>query len=112
MRRILALEGGGIKGAVSAVGLGVLQAELGGDLADHFDVVAGSSTGAIEAGAIGLRIPPLEIEQVYASRGLQIFPRPHRRWFLPITIQWVPTNGLLQYWIRGTAARCFCILKE
>jgi len=55
IRKILSLDGGGIRGAATAQFLKRLEAELGGpSLYDTFDLFAGTSTGGIIAGAIGL----------------------------------------------------------
>src|SRR6266700_677141 len=52
MRRILTIDGGGIKGVFPAAFLATLEDELGGPIADYFDLIAGTSTGGIIA--IGL----------------------------------------------------------
>jgi uncharacterized protein len=54
-RWILALDGGGIRGAASARFLERLELELGRPLAQVFDLYAGTSTGAIIAGALGIK---------------------------------------------------------
>jgi len=55
VRKILSLDGGGIRGAATAQFLKKLEAELGGpNLYNTFDLFAGTSTGGIIAGAIGL----------------------------------------------------------
>jgi patatin-like phospholipase/acyl hydrolase len=55
VRRILSLDGGGIRGAATAQFLKHLEADLNGQsLFEAFDLFAGTSTGGIIAGAIGL----------------------------------------------------------
>ena len=57
--RILSLDGGGIRGLIPAVALGRIATALGiagKALADHFHLIAGSSTGGIMAA--GLCAPP------------------------------------------------------
>ncbi len=43
--QILSLDGGGIKGLFSAAILAKIEAGLGGRVADHFDLITGTSTG-------------------------------------------------------------------
>lgn len=72
--RILSFDGGGIRGLIPAIWLSRLERELGGPIADHVDLVAGTSTGAILAAAVGLRIPMSEVVDLYRKRGREIFP--------------------------------------
>ena len=54
--RILTLDGGGSKGVATISVLKKLVEKLGGgELSDHFDMIAGTSTGAIIAFLVGLR---------------------------------------------------------
>ncbi|HBE9081608.1 CBASS cGAMP-activated phospholipase [Serratia fonticola] len=75
--RILALDGGGIRGTFTASVL-AKWAEMLGDggenLAKHFDLIAGTSTGAILAIGLALGIPPAQILKFYRERGPLIFP--------------------------------------
>lgn len=72
--RILSFDGGGIRGLIPAIWLRELESRLGSPIADHVDLVAGTSTGAILAAAIGLRIPMKRVVALYRERGKQIFP--------------------------------------
>ena len=72
--RILALDGGGIKGAFTASVLATLEETLGKPVNQHFDLIAGTSTGGILALGLGLGIPPSEILKFYKQRGPVIFP--------------------------------------
>src|SRR5579859_6656079 len=51
--KILAIDGGGIRGIIPAVILTVIQKRLGTDLWRSFDLIAGTSTGGIIALGIG-----------------------------------------------------------
>lgn len=77
-RRILSLDGGGIRGYLSARWLQAVDAALVGagkpPLPEAFDLVAGSSTGAIVACAIGIGMPPAHLAQLYRRHGDTIFP--------------------------------------
>ena len=75
MRRILTIDGGGIKGVFPAAFLATLEEELGGSVADYFDLIAGTSTGGIIAIGLGLGLTAREIHQLYCETGARIFQR-------------------------------------
>lgn len=81
--RILALDGGGIKGAFTASVLATLEESLGLPIVDHFDMVAGTSTGGILAIGLGMGLNSQQLLQFYRDRGTVIFPitRLHQRWW-------------------------------
>lgn len=72
-RRILALDGGGIKGVFAASFLEVVESATGKRIADHFDLVAGTSTGGIIALGLGLGMSANEIVEFYVNHGPRIF---------------------------------------
>jgi patatin-like phospholipase/acyl hydrolase len=72
--RILSLDGGGIKGTFAAGFLAALEENTGQSLVDHFDLIAGTSTGGIIALGLGLGIPARDILNFYIDRGPRIFP--------------------------------------
>lgn len=82
--RVLSLDGGGIRGIMTAVWLNALEGELGCNastpLHKYFDLVAGTSTGSILAAAVGAGIPAKEIISIYRDRGGKIFPRGASLW--------------------------------
>ena len=78
--RVLALDGGGIKGTFTAAVLAELEAMTGKRLADHFDLITGTSTGGIIAVALGLELPAARLLELYAGRGTSIFPIPRPGW--------------------------------
>ena len=84
--QILSLDGGGIKGLFSAAVLAAIEDDLKINIADHFDLIAGTSTGGIIALAIGLGMKPREIVEFYLSEGPKIF----KRWF---GVKW------FQHWV-------------
>lgn len=74
--RILALDGGGIKGTFTAAALAAWeqQNKTKVKFADHFDLIAGTSTGGILAIGLGLGLSPQELLEFYKERGTLIFP--------------------------------------
>lgn len=52
--RILSLDGGGLKGAFTAAALASWEKQTGLRIVDHFDLIAGTSTGGILAIGLGL----------------------------------------------------------
>ena len=72
--RILSLDGGGVRGAFSVAVLAQLEQALGKPIADHFDLIAGTSTGAIIGVALALGAPARRIREFYEKEGPEIFP--------------------------------------
>jgi hypothetical protein len=87
--RILALDGGGLRGAFTAAVLAqwdqMLKKDGGLGLVDHFDLVAGTSTGAILAIGLAFGKTPQQILTFYKERGPEIFP----------------TGGKLRHWLKS-----------
>jgi len=75
MRRILTIDGGGIKGVFPAAFLATLERELGGPVADYFDLIAGTSTGGIIAIGLGLGLSAEHLLDLYKAHGAEIFPK-------------------------------------
>lgn len=76
VRRILAIDGGGIKGVVSAAFLATIEEATGKRIVDHFDLIAGTSTGGIIALGLGLGISAADILTFYKNKGPRIFGEP------------------------------------
>lgn len=81
-RKLLALDGGGIRGMITIEILGKIEAllrdKLGNPqlvLADYFDYVAGTSTGAIIATCLSLGMSIDELRQFYVESGAQMFEK-------------------------------------
>lgn len=70
---ILALDGGGLRGAFSAHLLKRIEDEFTVSVSSRFDLVAGTSTGSILAAAIVLQRPLSAVEDLYADHGPAIF---------------------------------------
>ena len=72
-KRILALDGGGIKGAFAAGFLETIEEATGKRIAEYFDLIAGTSTGGIIALGLGLGMSASEISKFYVNEGPNIF---------------------------------------
>ena len=80
-KRILALDGGGLKGIVTLGFLAEIEALLkerhGGSgkfrLAHYFDLIAGTSTGAIIAAALATGMTVAEVTNYYLTMGNEVF---------------------------------------
>ena len=79
MKRILSIDGGGLKGALPAAFLAEIEEATGERIVDHFDLIAGTSTGGIIAIGLGLGIPARTILDFYVNEGPAVFrqDRPH-----------------------------------
>jgi patatin-like phospholipase/acyl hydrolase len=71
--QVLALDGGGLRGIFSAAILAALEDDLQISVVDHFDLIAGTSTGGIIALGLGLGLRPRQILEFYAELGAQVF---------------------------------------
>ena len=82
--RILTIDGGGIRGVFPAAYLAELEKRfLGGrSIADHFDLIAGTSTGGIIALALAHGLTAQQALEIYVDRGERIFPtdKGWRKW--------------------------------
>lgn len=76
MYKILSIDGGGIRGLIPAVWLEKLEEDLDEPLSKHFDLIAGTSTGAILAAGISAEIPASKLANLYKKMGSEVFPRP------------------------------------
>lgn len=72
--RILSLDGGGVRGAYSAAVLAEIESGTGKRIVEHFDLLAGTSTGGIIAIGLGLGLSAQQILAFYQTRGKDIFP--------------------------------------
>jgi len=74
LRRILTIDGGGIKGVFPAALLTEIEDRIGQPVADYFDLIAGTSTGGVIAIGLGLGLTAGELLQHYKEFGASIFP--------------------------------------
>lgn len=77
-RRILSMDGGGIRGLVTCEWLAGVEDALAGagspGLLRHFDLLAGSSTGAIIACGLAIGLAPRDMAALYRRHAHTIFP--------------------------------------
>lgn len=73
VRRVLAIDGGGLKGALPAALLADIEERSGQRVVDQFDLIAGTSTGGIIALGLAMGLPAKEILEFYRARGPGIF---------------------------------------
>jgi uncharacterized protein len=84
-KRILSLDGGGVRGAVTVAFLEEIEAVLEHRLGRHihlgqwFDLIGGTSTGAIIAGALAMGYTTADIKRFYFELAPLVFRRPFWR---------------------------------
>jgi hypothetical protein len=86
-KRILSLDGGGVRGAITVAFLEAIEAELSrrhgpeAKLCDWFDLIGGTSTGAIIAGALTLGYRASDLKDFYLKLTPYVFVS--RFWRVP-----------------------------
>ena len=91
---ILALDGGGTRGIYTAQLLALIEQTFGTHIRTCFDLIAGTSTGAIIAGAAVSDIPMAEIVELFETETPYIF---RRRWYrIPLFLSKYPNQKLAQ----------------
>lgn len=81
VRRILAIDGGGIKGVFPTSFLATIEDSIEDSIAHYFDLIVGTSTGGIIALGLGLGLFAKEILAFYEESGPLIFSGNRRlRW--------------------------------
>lgn len=88
--QVLALDGGGVKAIFTAHVLAGLEADHGVVVADHFDLIVGTSAGGIIALALGAGLRPAEIIEHYERLASEVFPASRRRWHHKVRWPWRP----------------------
>jgi hypothetical protein len=87
-KRILALDGGGLRGVLTVAFLkrieDILREQAGGDpdfrLSDYYDLIGGTSTGSIIAAGLALGMSVDEIRKHYFDLGERVFQRSFFNW--------------------------------
>ncbi len=78
--KVLAIDGGGIKGLYSATILAHFEEQFQCLISDHFDMFCGTSTGGLIALAASLKISMKRVCDFYAQEGQNIFPTFSKIW--------------------------------
>jgi hypothetical protein len=73
MKKLLSIDGGGIRGIIPACTLVALEQQLGKPVRECFDFAAGTSTGALIAAAAAAGVPATRILEIYTTRANEIF---------------------------------------
>jgi hypothetical protein len=71
--RILSIDGGGIRGVVPAHIVHRIKETFGINPKDHFQMLAGTSTGSIIAAGLACGVAPEKIVSLYRAKGREIF---------------------------------------
>ena len=91
---ILALDGGGTRGIYTAQLLAKIEQAFGVPIRTRFDLIAGTSTGAIIAGAAVSDIPMTDIVELFETETPYIF---RKRWYrIPLFLSKYPNQKLAQ----------------
>lgn len=96
MRRILSIDGGGIRGVFPASLLATIEESIDAPVADYFDLIVGTSTGGILALGLGLGLGAPNILRFYREHGPEIFAGNH-------VMKWMRHFGLAKYTSRPLA---------
>lgn len=81
-RRILTIDGGGIKGIIPAVVCVAIENHTGKKINEIFDLISGTSTGTILGAGLAMGIPAQVMLDMYMEFGEEIFTE-RVRWFRP-----------------------------
>lgn len=73
MMKVLAIDGGGIRGIYASHVLERIQNAFDTEFHRDFDLIAGTSTGSIIAAALAFEIPISSVTKLYRERGALIF---------------------------------------
>ncbi len=73
--KILALDGGGVRGILPAQILALIEEKLNISIYENFDLIVGTSTGSIIAGAISTKYPLSKLTKKYAQFAPKIFKK-------------------------------------
>lgn len=73
--KVLCIDGGGIRGVFAVAILKQIEEEMGQPIGDSFDIIAGTSTGAIIASSIALQRKMGDLLEDYKMYGEKIFRR-------------------------------------
>ena len=103
MKRILAIDGGGIKGTFPASFLATVEDTIEDNIANYFDLIVGTSTGGIIALGLGLGLSAKELLAFYEEHGPTIFKGNRGlRW-----LRWLGTSKYSKTPLENALKCCF-----
>ena len=103
MKRILTIDGGGIKGVFPAAFLATVEDAIGDNIANYFDLIVGTSTGGIIALGLGLGLSAKELLAFYEKHGPTIFKGNRGlRW-----LRWLVTSKYSKTPLENALRSCF-----
>ena len=76
---ILSIDGGGARGIYPAQILASIEQMNGSSIRDHFDLIAGTSTGSIIAGAAAAGLPMATVADLFRQQAPRIFRKSQAR---------------------------------
>lgn len=104
-RRILSLDGGGIRGLITSLWLEGVEEALARagkpGLRHRFDLYAGTSSGALIACGMAVGLAPKDIAAHYREQGRRIFPALAPRWWSRLRRVWNQGPSAPKYDGRG-----------
>lgn len=74
-KRILTIDGGGIRGVFSAAIIEAMEAVTGKPCRELFDCFYGTSTGAILAAGLAIGLTARDLKQFYITKGATVFTK-------------------------------------
>ena len=108
--RVLAIDGGGMKGVYACSYLSLLEEHFGNPLHEHFDLIAGTSTGGIIALGLGAGKSAGEILKFYREYGARVFRRSYGP--VPLVSRALSLGSAhRQIGLRDALTNVFCDLK-
>lgn len=103
MKRILTIDGGGIKGVIPASFIATVEDSINDKIANYFDLIVGTSTGGIIALGLGIGLSAKEILTFYEEHGPFIFRgNRHLKW-----LKWFSTTKYSSTSLKDALETCF-----
>ena len=81
MKKILQIDGGGIRGIIPAIVCAAIEKKTKERICDLFDLITGTSTGAIIGGTLAAGVEAEKIKEMYVSDGPELFKPRCLNWF-------------------------------
>jgi len=90
----IAIDGGGLRGAIVTQALAVLEDHMRKPLHEIFRLAVGTSTGSIISAGIGAGLTGRQMNRLYREMGSTVFPSSWRKWLFPLTPYRYPAGPL------------------